>query len=193
MLNGVAQLEKEVTMKVRWLLNLGGYVLLLLIAFLLVGVLQHITFAQTAKDGSDLRDRVTIQEKLLYAYAYAYDSKDCVSWANLFTADAVFTADGVADGVAGPIKQTGRDAILQFCIARQKNVIGNIKTRHNMTNIVFDQLTPNQAKTRTYLLLTWQKPGDMTPSAQEAGTYRDLIVKQSDGRWLFKERVLVLD
>src|SRR5262249_20296878 len=103
MLNGVAQLEKEVTMKVRWLLNLGGYVLLLLIAFLLVGVLQHITFAQTAKDGSDLRDRVTIQEKLLYAYAYAYDSKDCLSWANLFTADAVFTADGVADGVAGPI------------------------------------------------------------------------------------------
>jgi len=182
-------------MKFDGILNFGGFVLFLLIGFLLAGVLQHVTFAQIPKDGGDLRDRIAIQEKLLYAYAYAYDSKDCVTWANLFTADAVFTADGVADGVAGagPIKQTGRDAILQFCIARQKNVIGKIKTRHNMTNIVFDQLTPNQAKTRTYLLLTWQKPGEMTPSAQEAGTYRDLIVKQSDGRWLFKERVLVLD
>jgi len=178
-------------MKFGGLLNFGGCVLFLLIVFLLAAVLQHVTFAQIPKDGGDLRDRIAIQEKLLYAYAYAYDSKDCVTWANLFTADAVFTADGVAG--AGPINQTGRDAILQFCIARQKNVIGNIKTRHNMTNIVFDQLTPNQAKTRTYLLLTWQKPGDMTPSAQEAGTYRDLIVKQSDGRWLFKERVLVLD
>jgi hypothetical protein len=173
-------------MKVRWPLNLAGYVLCFLITFPLVGVLQHITFAQIPKDGSDLRDRVTIQETLLYAYAYAYDAKDCVSWANLFTTDAVLNL-GTAQRDA--MKANGRDAILQACIARQKNVVGGIKTRHNMTNIVFDQLTPNQAKTRTYVVLTWQKPGDMTPNTQAAGTYRDVIVKQSDGRWLFKERV----
>ena len=34
-------------------------------------------------------DRIEIQEKLLYAYAYTYDSKDCVGWSNLFTTDAV--------------------------------------------------------------------------------------------------------
>jgi hypothetical protein len=62
-----------------------------------------------------------------------------------------------------------------------------------MTNIVFDQLTANQARTRTYVFLTWQKPGDTTPSTQTAGTYRDLIVKQRDGTWLFKERVGSLD
>src|SRR5262245_4173683 len=167
-------------MKVRWLLNLGGYVLFLLIAFLLVGVLQHITFAQTTKDGSDLMDRVAIQEKLLYAYAYSYDSKDCVNWANLFTTDAVVNTGG--------IKANGRDAILQACIARQKNVLGNIKTRHNMTNIVFDQLTPHRAETRTYFILTWQKPGEQIPTIQNAATYRDVIVKSDDGRWLFKER-----
>jgi uncharacterized protein (TIGR02246 family) len=168
-------------MKVRLLLSLGGYVLLILIAFFLVSVLQHITFAQTPKDGSDLRDRIAIQEKLLYAYAYAYDSKDCASFANLFTTDAVFNVMG--------LKANGRDAILQGCIDRQKNVVGNIKTRHNMTNIVFDEVTTNQAKTRTYVVLTWQKPGDMAPSVVAAGTYTDLIVKQGDGRWLFKERV----
>ena len=125
-------------------------------------------------------DRIEIQEKLLYAYAYTYDSKDCASWSNLFTTDAVL------DRPAG--KLIGRDAILQFCIVRQKNVVGNIKTHHNMMNIVFDQLTPRRAETRTYFILTWQKPGDQIPTIQAAGTYQDVIVKSDDGRWLFKER-----
>src|SRR5207302_6951354 len=72
-----------------------------------------------------LNDRVEIQEKLLYAYAYTYDSKDCVSFANLFTTDAVWHVS---------IERIGKDAILQGCIARQKNVVGKIKTRHNMMN-----------------------------------------------------------
>ena len=126
-------------------------------------------------------DRVEIQEKLLYAYAYTYDSKDCVSWSNLFTTDAVLERGAVE-------KLIGRDAILQFCIARQKAGVGNIKTRHNMMNIVFDQLAPRRAETKTYYILTWQKPGDQIPTIQVAGTYRDVIVKSDDGRWLFKER-----
>jgi hypothetical protein len=31
-----------------------------------------------------------------------------------------------------------------------------LKTHHNMTNIVFEQLTARQAKTRTYCVLTWK-------------------------------------
>jgi hypothetical protein len=57
-----------------------------------------------------------------------------------------------------------------------------------MMNIVFDQLTPRRAETRTYFILTWQKPGDQIPTIQTAGTYRDVIVKSDAGRWLFKER-----
>jgi len=147
-----------------------------LVVFVLAVELPHSAFAQIAEDGGDMKDRLAIQETLLHAYAYTYDSKDCVSWANLFTRDAIFNS------------VTGRDAILQWCIARQKDVVGNITTRHNMTNIVFDQLTSHQARTRTYLLLTWQKPGDPTPSIRDAFTYRDVIVKQDDGKWLFKER-----
>lgn len=144
--------------------------------FVLAAGLPHSGFAQAREEGADMKDRIAIQEKLLYAYAYTYDSKDCVSWANLFTTDGVF------NGV------TGRGAILQWCIARQKDVLATIKTRHNMTNIVFDQLTSRQAQTRTYLILTWQGPGDPMPRIQDAFTYRDVIVKQDDGRWLFKER-----
>jgi uncharacterized protein (TIGR02246 family) len=157
--------------------------LALVAAVISIAVLQHSTFAQIHEEDGDIKDRIAIQEKLLYAYAYAYDSKDCVSWANLFTTDAVLNL--------GPgMKASGRDAILKGCIDRQKNVVGNIKTHHNMTNIVFEQLTARQAKTRTYCILTWQKPGDMTPNVQGTFVYRDVIVK-SDGRWLFKERVAV--
>jgi uncharacterized protein (TIGR02246 family) len=159
----------------------GWCVLFFLVAFILIAVLQHSIFAQIPGDGGDMKDRIAIQEKLLYAYAYAYDSKDCASFAKLFTTDAVFN-------LAEPMKATGRDAILQSCRARQKSVVGNIKTHHYMTNIIFDQLTANQAKTRTYCVITWQKPGDLTPSTQYAFTYRDVIVKK-DGSWLFKERV----
>jgi ketosteroid isomerase-like protein len=139
---------------------------------------QHPVFAQGAADS--IKDRIEIQENLLFAYAYAYDAKDCVSWSNLFTTDAVLDLTQT--------KASGREAILQVCIATQKNVVGDIKTRHNMMNIVFDRLTPNRAETRTYILLTWQKPGDQVPTVQSAATYRDVIVKTDDGRWLFKER-----
>jgi hypothetical protein len=164
---------------------------LTVLALLVPTLLPVPMLAQVPADSADFEvgdralisshDRVEIQEKLLYAYAYTYDSKDCVSWSNLFMTDAV--VEGLSAG-----KLIGRDAILKHCIARQKNVVGNIKTRHNMMNIVFDQVTPRRAETRTYVLLTWQKPGDQIPTTQAAGTYRDVIVKSDDRRWLFKER-----
>ena len=136
-------------------------------------------FAQVPETDS-VKDRIEIQEKLLYAYAYTWDAKDCIGWSNLFTTDAVLELRS--------IKGHGRDAIREACTAQQKNVLGNTKTRHNVMNIVFDQLTPSRAETRTYVLLTWQKPGDQFPTVHFAATYRDVIVKSDDGRWLFKER-----
>jgi len=76
-------------MKFTRLLTPRWCVLSFLVAFPLIAVLEHSIFAQTSEGGGDIKDRIAIQEKLLYAYAYTYDSKDCVSWANLFTTDAV--------------------------------------------------------------------------------------------------------
>jgi SnoaL-like protein len=151
---------------------------LALLIILLPG-LSGSVFAQAA--GADsIIDRIAIQEKLLYAYAYAYDSKDCVGWSNLFTADAVLELGGAVT--------RGREAIRRWCIARQRDVVRNIRTHHNMTNIVFDQLAARRAETRTYCILTWQEPGDQVITVQRAFTYRDVIVKADDGKWLFKER-----
>jgi hypothetical protein len=161
---------------------LTGICILSIIAFVLTWLPVPV-FAQAAEPDS-VRDRIEIQGKLLYAYAYTYDSKDCESWSKLFTTDAVLDLSGSA----GVPPLSGRDAIRQGCIAQQRNVVGNIKTRHNMMNIVFDQLTSRRAETRTYVILMWQKPDDQTITVRTAGTYRDVIVKSDDGRWLFKER-----
>ncbi len=135
--------------------------------------------AAAGNDGGSIQDRIAIQERLLYAYAYTWDSKDCRAWANLFTSDGF---------LAMPTERvTGREAIHEWCVARQTTALAAIKTRHHMSNIVFDGLTPNRAETRTYVLVTWQKAGDRAPTPQAALTYHDLIVKQN-GAWLFKER-----
>jgi hypothetical protein len=93
---------RNVRMDLRWL---GGLAVL--------PSSQHTAFAQIAEDRGDMKDRIAIQEHLLYAYAYTYDSKDCVSWANLFTTDAILD-------LSNPT--IGRDGILQWCLAQQKNV-----------------------------------------------------------------------
>jgi hypothetical protein len=67
-------------------------------------VLRRMTFAQRSEDDGNLKDRIAIQEQLLYAYAYAYDAKDCATWANLFAPDASLDLGG---------KVNGKDAILQ--------------------------------------------------------------------------------
>jgi len=134
-----------------------------------------------AAEADAIKDRIDIQEKLLYAYAYAYDSKDCVGWSNLFTTDAVLE-------LGGTMNRNGRDAIRQGCIERQRDVVGKIRTHHNMTNVIFDQLTSRRAEAKTYCILTWQRDGDQAISVQNAFVYKDVIVKSDDGKWLFKER-----
>jgi hypothetical protein len=158
-------------------MNRLGKSTLTVLTLLVPTLLPVSMLAQTPVDSAN--DRVEIQEKLLYAYAYAIDTNDCVSFSNLFTTDAVYEVT---------VNAVGRDAILQACIARKKSDVGKIKTRHNVMNLVFDQLTARRAETRTYVLLTWQRPGDQIPTIQAAATYRDVIVKSDDGRWLFKER-----
>ena len=80
------------------------------------------------------------------------------AWAHLFTTDALLalTAQRV----------TGRDAFREYCVTRQKNELAEVKTRHNMTNTVFDTLTPTRAEARTNVLVTWQNRQIQCPSSR---------------------------
>ena len=60
------------------------------VGFVVAMALSGAAFAPVNPDGGDTRDRIATQEKLLYAYAYTYDSKDCASWSKLFILGALF-------------------------------------------------------------------------------------------------------
>src|SRR5712692_10362735 len=109
----------------------------------LIGTFETPAFG--ADDGYRIGDRLAIQDTVLHAYAYAYDSKDCVKWANLFSPDGVFEVPGE--------KVTGRDAILQWCAARQKGPLANTRTRHNVCYVVVAQPTETVAQVRAYVLI----------------------------------------
>jgi hypothetical protein len=157
----------------------------------LCGIALMLSFSGNvmAEENSDVRDRLGIQEKLLYAYAYAWDGKDCETWANLFTLDGFIDLTGDPNLSATAKRANGRTEIKQFCELRMKSALANVKTHHYMTNTVFNQITPTSAQTRTYALVSWQKTSDPTPVLQIALTYRDVIVKQ-DGKWLLKARYI---
>jgi len=142
-----------------------------------------------AARNTEIEDRIDIQEKLLYAYAYAWDNKDCATWSNLFAVDAFIDLTGDANLASTAKRANGREAIKQFCEVRMKTALANVKSHHYMTNIVFNQITPTNAQTHTYAIVTWQKPSEPSPLLQIALTYRDVIVKQN-GKWLLKERYI---
>ena len=117
-----------------------------------------------------------------------YDAKDCVAYANLFTTDGVLDLGGTII-LNGAMKATGREAIQKVCEERQKNVAGKIRTHHNMMNIMFEQLGANRAETRSYIILTWQKPGESTVTIAGSFIYKDVFVKSADGKWYFQHRM----
>jgi len=147
----------------------------------LVAAVLAVSGIAASQERIDFESRIAIQETILYAYAYAYDSKDCSRWSNLFTASGTFETPD--EGVKG------REAILEWCSTRQKGPLANVRSRHNVTNVVFDELSPTFARVRAYVLITWQRTGESTPGARSMWTYHYEISKQ-DGQWALRSVVL---
>ena len=143
--------------------------------------------AAMADSLDDLRLKSEIKEKLIYAYADAWDRKDCTAWSRLFTADGLLDLSGDGNLASTVKRATGRQEIQQFCETRMKTALVDVKPRHFMTNTIFRELTHSRAAAETYAFVTWQKPTDPAPVVKGSITYRDVIVKEN-GRWLLKER-----
>ena len=141
----------------------------------------------TADTLDDLRLKSEIKEKLIYAYAHAWDRQDCTAWSRLFTADGLLDLSGDGNLTSTAKRATGRQEILQFCESRMKTALADVKSRHFMTNTVFTAVTSSRAAAQTYAFVTWQKPTDPAPVVKVSITYRDVIVKEN-GQWLLKER-----
>jgi hypothetical protein len=67
-----------------------------------------------------------------------------------------------------------------------------IQTRHYQTNTIFTEFKGNMAKTKTYILVTWQYSTETTPRPTHTGYYEDTFVKTKRG-WKFSERLTFID
>ncbi len=98
---------------------------------------------------------------------------------------ATFHEDGVLD-IVGQEPLRGREAIISFLSGTTERGSSAGFVRHFVTNLRFDELTPELARTSSYFLV-------MTADGPDHwGRYRDELVPSGD-RWLFARRTVRVD
>jgi hypothetical protein len=98
---------------------------------------------------------------------------------------ATFCEDGILD-IVGQEPLRGREAIVSLLSGAVERGSGAGFVRHFVTNLRFDELTPERARTSSYFLV-------MTADGPDHwGRYRDELVPSGD-RWLFTRRTVRVD
>jgi hypothetical protein len=121
-------------------------------------------------------------------YAYTYDGRDADGFAQLFTEDGIFEV--IAAGSSQPeLLLTSRAAIHAWVVQRHQQVVQGIQDRHFQSGTLFEVLTPEQAQTRTMVLITHQGANDPTPRPVLSGVYHDRWHKTPSG-WHITQRTL---
>ncbi|WP_082983229.1 nuclear transport factor 2 family protein [Mycobacterium sp. 1423905.2] len=102
---------------------------------------------------------------------------------------ATFCRDGVLEIRGMPTLQ-GRSEILAFLTGVTKNVASTATTtavvRHNVANLLFDDVTPGRAHVSSYFTVTTHIGLD------HFGRYRDTLVPDG-GTWLIQHRQVTTD
>ena len=126
-----------------------------------------------------LRDRLAIQD-VLVRYGMALDDRD---WERLSTC---FLPDAVAD-YGGPDDQVGYPKIEETCRAALGRLDGS---QHFISNFEIT-VDGDTARSRCYLMAQHvRNSAEGGPHFTVAGTYRDELVRTSDG-WRIRRRELI--
>ncbi len=134
-----------------------------------------------------LEDKIDIFE-VIARYSSTYDGKDADGFAQLFTEDGIFEA--IYSGGSDPeLRLESRAAIHAWAAQRHQGKVKGIHDRHYQSGTFFDVLTPEQAHTRTMILITHQGPTDPSPRPVLSGVYHDRWQKTPLG-WQFAQRTL---
>ena len=134
---------------------------------------------------------VTTEQKLaihelLARGSYAYDERDLAMLEDGFTPDASLTMRIAGGDLIGPFD--GREAIMGLMsgsMAEQTDV-----RRHVISNIFFDESGP-ELTVVSFLTLIATENGETR--LLSAGTYRDTVVADENGRWRIARRHIELD
>lgn len=131
---------------------------------------------------------IAIEEitRLMVEYGHRFDHGRAVEVADLFTEDGAWRSN--------TIDAVGRDELRAFCGRRE--AMTDRLTRHVVTNIAVDVLDADHARGTSYAVEIRDDRGadgfgvDTRPGV--VGDYVDEFVRV-DGRWLFKERRVVIE
>jgi hypothetical protein len=114
--------------------------------------------------------------------------REAGGFAQLFTEDGIFEV--MAAGSSQPeLRPESRAAIHAWVVQRQQQVVKGLQDRHYQSGTLFDVLTPEQAQTRTMVLITHQGGSDPTPRPVLSGVYHDRWYKTPSG-WQIAQRPL---
>jgi hypothetical protein len=130
-------------------------------------------------------DRIAITDNI-FAYSYSWDGQDIEGFLNVFTEDGLWEA--FPSGATEPeIKLEGRQAIRKWGEERLGRRKGKFVSRHFQTNIVFDHLDANSARTRTMVFVSHQGVQDTAPRPMVSGVYYDEHQRTANG-WRIRHR-----
>ena len=133
-------------------------------------------------------DRLLIAEVVARSSLH-YDQGELDRFQELFSDDAEFIITPAPAFMKAPLR--GREAIGRAMRVRYDVVSQTGTRRHVVTNMVFDELSPNRARARYYLTGISSNRTDSV-EVLATGIYHDEFVKQ-DGAWLISGRRLQLD
>ena len=137
-----------------------------------------------------IEDKLAIQE-IIAQYSYAYDSKDAEGFAQLFVEDGVFEVF-VPGKTTASVRLHSRTEIREWAAQRLHARNGRFTSRHYQSGILFDELTPDSALTRTMVLVTHQGVAAAAPRPTVSGVYHDQWRKTHAG-WRLAHRAAHVD
>lgn len=158
---------------------------MLQVVFLMLGVT-----AFSEEGMQTLADRFEMTNKM-GLYTFAWDENTPEEFRNVYTDDVVFET-----WKPGKQEILYRVEGLQANIDRNMKMIGGLRKnggacRHNLSNVVFLELTENTATTKTVYTFSLFRQIDAEPVII-SGTFNDSWIKMEKG-WFIKERVVIYD
>lgn len=136
----------------------------------------------------NFEDRLLVAE-VIASYSLHYDEGELDPFEDLFDEEAELDIYPPPAFINVPVR--GRRAIGEAMRARYATVTQTATRRHLISNIVFDELTADRARTRCFLTVL-SVPHSGGIQLHGSGVYHDEFVKR-DGRWRFAARRLKLD
>lgn len=123
----------------------------------------------------------------LHSYSHTIDYGPPEKWADVFTENGVFDVYRVTG--AKTHREEGRGELVNYLST--KRLPPALYDKHLICSPVI-KITGKVAKVKSYVILLRETEED-GPRVASWGRYHDTLVKQSNGKWLIKERLAEME